>query len=381
MAPISEVTTEYLDQDEARESDRSATDVLPPSRNAEAAAVTEKCCPKCKSTEDWGMTSWCPTCGYYPSLGNEAESVANMEGMHARWDEEETTIPKLPLWSFVLAAGFLAVIAESLFARLMVSNQMGERMIWSLSQLAIGVFVLLCSQVIAGVLAAFRSSDFTPFDILLKPVEVWKANTYRLPKGAWLFCLLGWSITSIFGSIVIIGSIPYNAVFEDWGVKERAKPNLLQAVVSQARQKKKDEGPENLEDAMNQFVGDANAEDLEAEAEATANAKRQEIDCIIVGYVKLSDSYIEKILLSALVGGELKYVGSLNYYELPEETQRELGERMIHYRTKRPLVKVVDKDATWLKPNLMCRISYLKMSENGRMSEIKFEASLADLKP
>ncbi|MCA9039328.1 MAG: hypothetical protein KDA65_03165 [Planctomycetaceae bacterium] len=379
MAPISEITTEHLDQDTSNEAPATVVRPLPPEKKEKPARG--KSCPKCETTQDWGMNSWCPGCGYYPTLGDKAEAVANTEGLFTSWDEVKAEKIRIPIWSVILFLGVLAIIGESLYARLMVSNQMGARMVWSLMQLGIGVFTLMCGQFIAGLLAAFKSSDFTPMDIILKPIEIWKANTARLPKIAWLFLMLGWSLTAIFGSVAIIGSIPYNALFEDWGVRDRAKPNLLQAVVSQARNAKKDEGADNLEDAMNQFVGDANAEDLEEEEKAAANENREEADCIIMGYVKLSDSYFDKIMLAAMVGQKLKFVGSINYYDLPQDVQLELSERMLHYRTKQPLVHVVDKDATWLKPNLMIRVSYEKMTESGRMVDIEFVQSLADLHP
>ena len=356
MSSVSEVTIDELNDDDA-----IAT--LPPAKRSAGSAAKEKGCPKCGSTDDWGMMSWCPKCGYYPSLGENADAVANMEDLQLSWEDQQADPIRIPVWSIILFIGILGIIGESLYARLAVSNEEGLRMLWSLGQLGLGVFVLLCCQIIAGVFTAFRSSDFTPFDILLKPVEVWKANTYQLPKGSWMFILLGWSLMSIFGSIAIIGSIPYNAAFEDWGVRERAKPNLLQAVVSQARNAKGD-GSEDLEGAINDFVGDANAEDLAAEEEKDkATAKRENADCIIIGYVKLSEIYYERIMLGAIVGGQLKYVGSIMYSDLPEAVQRELGERMIHCRSKRPVVKVHEDKATWLKPNLMCRVSYEKITE------------------
>ncbi|MEW4487694.1 hypothetical protein AB1L42_06405 [Thalassoglobus sp. JC818] len=44
-------------------------------------------CPSCESTEDWGTSSWCPNCGYYPKTGKSVFDDSAVEGLELDLDD------------------------------------------------------------------------------------------------------------------------------------------------------------------------------------------------------------------------------------------------------------------------------------------------------
>ncbi|TWT58750.1 hypothetical protein KOR42_21360 [Thalassoglobus neptunius] len=53
----------------------------------ENSGFTEMC-PSCESTEDWGTSSWCPNCGYYPKTGKSVFDDSAVEGLELDLDED-----------------------------------------------------------------------------------------------------------------------------------------------------------------------------------------------------------------------------------------------------------------------------------------------------
>jgi len=210
----------------------------------------------------------------------------------------------------------------------------------------------------------------------MKPIDVWKAIGNKLPNGAWILYLGAWSASAIFGAVAIIGSIPYSSVFDDWGVKKRAEVNLVQEIVSEAR-KNGGSDEEDLEGSINDFVGEA--EGATEEEAIVEELPREDADCVLVGYTKLNGK-IDRLLLGTIYKTKLKYVGTIYFSALPEKDQRSLSERMLHYRRRSPVVKdKLPEESIFLKPVLMCRVSYTKQSATGKLESIEFEEMMADV--
>lgn len=345
------------------------TEILPEAAEQSVLEVIPTC-QQCGTTEEWGSSSWCPKCGYYPVLGEHAGVVR-----HDIEEDQDEEI-EFPYWMIVLGIGVLALIGASLVARFAISNEAGSRTLWSLSQLGLGFLGLMVAQIVAGLTAAFKSPEFSPLDIVMKPLAVWKSCVDKLPEKAWIIYLGGWSLTAVMGAVVIIGSIPYSAVFDDWGFKKRAEVNLVQEIVSQARTNR-GEGEEDLEGAMKDFVGKAEGE-IEEEPVPEEVVQRENADCVVMGYTKL-DGEIDRLHLATMFKSKLTYVGSIKFSTLPASEQSGLRERMLHYRQSSPITKANVARATWLKPVIMCRISYEKQGKKGMMEKIEFSEMMADL--
>lgn len=71
--------------------------------------TTTDCCPECGSDVDWGLSSWCPSCGFYPAINfrNEQGSPDQDEAIDDHWWEV------VPTWLWVLLAGICLIVAVS----------------------------------------------------------------------------------------------------------------------------------------------------------------------------------------------------------------------------------------------------------------------------
>jgi hypothetical protein len=212
-------------------------------------------------------------------------------------------------------------------------------------------------------------------DVILKPLAVWERTINSLPAtwtrvaaGVW-----GWLAATL--AVSLIGGIPYERLF-DWGIKERPKKNLVQAIAQQAQEAEGD--ADSLEDAINDFTGETGVED-----EEQAFKLLPALDCLVLGYVPEIDKHgevidIQSFALAAEVNGKLRYVGMVDVAKLPVEERGVLLAQMERAKRDRPMVRC-DQAARWLEPRFSCRVRYKKWSSTDRLIDPRFEMMLADL--
>lgn len=331
-----------------------------------AADVT---CGHCGTTEEWGASLWCPQCGFYPALNRTVETESE-EGSSGYVEPQSPSLLELiPPWAWICGGGVLSVIAVSVMVRLTVSPADGNRLWWALG-LAIGGFTATAvAQFLSYLFAVTKTDRLGPFDFVMKPVEVWKPTFRALPAGAPRVCTAGWGLTAVVCGLLVVGGIPYSRAFEDWGVRKRADVNLVQEIVQQARQQEADESG-SLEDAMNDFTGEAE------EAVAEKVVPREEIDCVIFGYTRVGRNSVGRLLLASKVNGRIQFVAAVDFETLPTEVRTDILKQLPELAAKRAFVKS-PYPAEWLKPAIMCRLSYTDLQESGRLKEPEFVELLA----
>lgn len=210
-------------------------------------------CPSCGSDEPWGFASWCPRCGYYPALKMNVNSPDLPQ--HSQGDPPGL-LQSIPVWGYVLGGGVLAILAISLFGRLATEPDGPGRFLWALAQVAIGMMIVVVVQGVAYMHASSTTDRFGPFDIFMKPLEIWQPTFALLPTSASRVCVAVWGITAILGSVAIVNGIPWAALMDPGSPKNKKKFNLVQQIaeLSGGGGGKKDQ---NLEEAMNDFAGKA----------------------------------------------------------------------------------------------------------------------------
>jgi len=248
---------------------------------------------------------------------------------------------------------------------------------WAVLQATFCGVAVFIAQLTAFLYASSRNARFSPFDIFMKPIEIWKPTLRALPKNAWRVCLFVWSEIAVLCALLIIGRISYSALFDDWGVKERATPNLTQAIIDQARQNSSS-GDESLGDAMNQFAGEAKSKD-KSKNKTPLKPKLLTADCLIFGYTTSNKDEIDTLLLATTVKNDLKFVGMIAAAGIPESARSELAVRLPTLRQKRPFVKCRYSDK-WLRPVLMCQVEFKRWGPNNRIHRPKFTTMLRDFK-
>jgi len=326
-------------------------------------------CSNCGSTEPWGAASWCPCCGYYPAFNTCVDTGP-------RQDEPAEAINFLkvfPQWVWVLAAGIVAIFALSLTARLSLPPTGSKRLVWTLLQMAIASVSIFVAHLTAFLSGVPESEKASPFDLFMKPVELWKPALRKLPRHAWRVWCMAWGLWGMFCAVVLVGGVRYSAIFDDWGFEKRASVNVVQAIVDKARDEA-EEGAESLDGAVKDFVG----EEEEEKDENEELDKLPQTDCLILGYIPNGNGGFSSLLVASVVGNQLRYVGSISVDDIPAEERAALYRRMHSLEQSKPFVKT-DMSATWLKPVLMCRVAYKQWTKSQQLDGPRFREMLKDV--
>ena len=339
-------------------------------------------CSECGTYEPWGLSSWCPQCGFYPKLG-KCVGQTDMQGQSLEQQPQPQNIWELiPAWGWVLGVGTVAAIGLSVGGRFYCEDP-GQLCLWTITQATVGLMMFLVGHFIAYLNAVSRSADFSILSIIVTPFKIWRPAIRRFPQGAWKLDLAVWGLTLVVGAFAIVGGFEFNSLFKDWGVKKTANVNLLASVVDQAKSADGEGGADNIEDALNDFAGGTEEEDSAASAaKAKAAAAAQaampapeekpkpepepvaepetapllEFDCLLVGYSALPNGTIDAVLLASSYNKQLVYAGYIRGSELPEDIRLEWQKRLPQLEQKQPFVKT-SQVATWIKPRITLKVS------------------------
>jgi hypothetical protein len=353
-------------------------DLLTGVREDVAPPADENPCPHCGAPRPDSHQLICKRCGFYEKLGICVDlDPAEREDAALQLKPEPTHWWQLvPFWAWIVGAGALAIVGESVAARFLTEPGSTARTVWSLTQLFVGFGVFVTVHLVTYLYAIMEDDRLQMLDVILKPLAVWERTINSLP-GTWKRVAAGvWGWLAATLAVSLIGGIPYERLF-DWGIKERPKKNLVQAIAQNAQQT--EGGADNLEDAVKDFTGEAGVED-----EQKALKMLPPLDCVVLGYVPDIDNRtgevvdIQSFALAAEVKGKLRYVGMVSVLSLPIEERRLLLGQMERARRDRPLVRC-DQAARWLEPRFSCRVRYKNWTSTDKLNDPRFEMMLADL--
>lgn len=360
-------------------------------------------CSECGTYEPWGLSSWCPQCGFYPKLGRRVGQT-DMQGQSLEQHPQPENIWELiPAWGWVLGVGTVAAIGLSVGGRFYCEDP-GQLCLWTIAQATVGLMMFLIGHFTAYLNAVSRSADFSILSIIVTPFKIWRPAILRFPQGAWKIDLAVWGLTLVVGAFAIVGGFEFNSLFKDWGVKKTANVNLLASVVDQAKSAEDEGGADNIEEALNDFAGGteeekaASAKAAAAKAAASAavapekekepktepdpelqTVPMKEYDCLVVGYSALPNGTIDAVLLASSYNKHLVYAGYIRGSDLPEEIRLEWQKRLPRLKQKQPFVKT-SQVATWIKPKITLKVSSEGWTENTqRLIKPKFDSVLQEI--
>lgn len=189
-----------------------------------------KACPKCGSTEPWGISSWCPNCFYHPRMGEVVittpppdPEVRHLVAGHSEPAESYLDVLKaLPQWLHILWIGVVAIFVISVVMTLKLPKTGLERALWTLVQASLGLIAAGAAHVMVFFKAIPNTDKYGPFDLLMKPLDFWRYAIHKLPSGAWRLWMFAWGLTAAFSAIVLIGGIHYSAAFETKSTKKKS---------------------------------------------------------------------------------------------------------------------------------------------------------------
>ena len=342
-------------------------------------AADGPCCEKCGAPIPENASLACQKCGWYASIGGYIEidrswEVASDPKLAGEEEAQPEPKAKFPTWAYILGGCIFAVIAESVLVRIGTAQNPATRTSWSLWQLLLGFIAFGVCHTYCFVQVMKHEADVKFLDYILRPIKTWSVAFRGMPEKGWV-CYVGLSgLTAVAMSLLVIGGIPYERLL-DWNVKEKAKFNLMGAIMDQA-QNMASEDDKSLEEAVGDLAGKA---ELDDEKKKNAGPKREREDCIIIGYMANSTGEILTLFLAAERYAKLSYAGSVPARGLSEEDMEQLKTQLVRAKSHRPFVKVSIDGAQWVKPKYLCRVSYRRKGKQGGLYGARLEDMLGEI--
>lgn len=346
------------------------------------AEIAASGCPQCGSKESWGVSPWCPTCFYHPKMGSVVEHAPPTEQQAApsTADTYLGMLQAVPNWARILYAGVIAIFVTTLTAAVALPADGPYRLIWTVVQAVVGVVAVGVAQVTVFLSTVPNSDRYGPFDVVLKPCEIWKSTIRDLPADAWRLWQVAWGLTATMSSLVLIGGIRYSAVFEVPQADMHVRKNVAPTVIAKTQSQVSDKQLDSYRAAMAKQSIPASSSEKPAKVQAEKMGPPQGIhlsvgarqaECAIVGYVKDTQGRIASILLGSIVDGQFTYVGRLSASQIPVAVRDALESRLPQLEQASPSL-ATSQTATWLKPVLTCRIDHGGLTRAKTLKDAKF---------
>jgi hypothetical protein len=341
-------------------------------------------CEKCEAPLTSGVVSICRRCGWYASLGAflevDPDWETDSEPAPASAPISQTShvrvwINMLPRWAWIILASLLAVIVESIVARMATPADSALRTAWSLAQLAVGVIGAVVGHVVNFLALAADDAEIGLLDLLLKPVKLWARAVQNLPARLWVSNAAASGLVAAVMSLIVIGGIPYDRLW-DWGFKEPPKKDLMGAIMDRMKKVDSGKGADDLEQAIGDFAGSQDADGKDKHKPEPPKPKSN-ADCVILGYLLDNNGRLATLLLGTANRGELVYAGTVTP-KLSDNDLRQLGEMLHAIPSKRPIIKI-ESDATWVQPKYTCRVSFAQRTKSGHLHEIEWDKMLGSI--
>ncbi len=334
-----------LQTDETLSDGGAATEIAP----ATGRTNSSPSCEKCHALLEAGGGSICPRCGWYAVAKTFVAIDRNWE---AEDDAEQGPAEGIPGWAWVVMAGVLAAVAESMVVRLATPDGSSWRSTWAGVQFLAGIAAFVACQVVGFVVLMRNDSTAALLDVLLKPFKVSGILFRELPRRTWAVTLGVSGLAAVASAVLVIGSVPYHWLWS-WNVDYRS----MQA----------------LESAVGQELNPAQL------PEATPkDASRQTITCVIIGY-ELNDAGTLRVVLVARESyGKLIYAGGVT----PTGEAAllfELRQNLVQSRSRGPLIPMTF-NSNWVLPKYTCQVSYGFEQDNQKLTDLCWEGDVREMR-
>ena len=331
-------------------------------------------CPQCHSTEPWGEASWCPECGYYPAFGKP------IEASHAIGKCQEHPVDHwweaVPAWVWPLAVGSVAILLVSVAGRIALYNRPVVIAVWGGVQMIVGYGIFLIAHFGSFMAASAKDTSLGPFDMLMRPKEIWRYTISKLPATSRRVYCGAWGLTAAMVASVLLGGINFSITEEEW-VEPRTDKSVVGAVSDAAKKQAKKNGEMTMNEAFEQLADDE-TDQSELELAKIKPETMERADCLIYGYTPHGADDFGRIILATAVAGKLKHVGVIEAASLDPEIRRMLFLRMSPHAAKQSFVKTSMR-AIWLTPKLMCRVKFKKWSLQKTLIAPELDEMLTDI--
>lgn len=323
--------------------------------------VPTSTCGQCSNTKPWGMSIFCPQCGWYPKLGKfvpidqphpEDQPVAILSVWEA-WKA-------LPGWAWPIILGNLAIAVTDLsiavaYAKTDFPSTVG------FIQLTISALLLLPLHLFAYLKSIPESDEIKPLDIFLKPRLVWKRTFAQLPKTALQVWLASFSLGGIIFATLFLGGTNVNAIIDLMAVeKKKPKCSVASAITSAAGKKESDM---SMEEALDEFAGKADPHGTPLDGPQPDAIKSA--PCCIIGFTLYDETSLSTLVLAEQQQGYWVYRGVVTCENVSTEEQEKFKQAARQLVRRQPVVSAPGT-AFWMVPYVMCEVEYTARTPSGR---------------
>lgn len=376
----------------------------------DSGAVPGETCARCHTTQAWGSSSWCPNCGFYPSL--DAEGISDDSWQSAVPAEpaesgDENLFSTLPGWFWVMMGGMTGILLLGLVVRTQAAEEESLRGIIALSTLGVAFLMIAVAHVIASRYAMKHDPRIRLTDAMVSWFTIWQPTIGQLPASRRRIWSMTWGMTSVITALLIIGGIDYSAPFRtEEQVKTKPFGNkVIQAVTGAASAAGQNGGAAGMEDALGQLTdpsmmaaGQAGAptsmEDavsslasMPGELEGMAATEEEAVDevetadssilCIVYGVLTNDEKIPTGFLFAGKPRTQYQHVAEISAEDISKEDYQRLAGRLSRRIQKRPAIPT-DYNAVWVDPVLVCKLRYVRMNQDGTVHKPEFEDIVRD---
>lgn len=363
-----------------------------------SATVPGETCARCHTTEPWGSSSWCPRCGYYPSLDANGISDDSWR-QHVTSDEappaDESLFGSLPVWFWILIGGMLSILMVGLVVRTQAAEEESLRGLIALSVAGLAFPVIAVAHFRACRYAMKLDPRIKLMDGLLSWFNVWQPSIDQLPATRKRTWAVSWGGTAVVTALVIIGGIDYSAPFR---TDRKAETNLgagkvIQAVAGAARAGGQN-GSKNMQDALGQLTDEAmpgaggapasmedavnslaavpeNLDEMAAVAGNEEEVAEEEIEtadhemlCIVYGVLTNDEKVPTGFLFAGKPRTKYQHIAEIRAEDLAKKDYQRLAGHLAGQIQQYPAIPT-SRDAVWVNPILVCKLKYVRMNQDG----------------
>jgi len=369
-------------------------------------------CPHCGAVGEPSAEAWCQQCGYYPALGTCIEltqgAIVDDEEDEERQPQPQNLIEHLmqmPAWTWQMIGCGVSGVFISLAIRLLTQPRTDLRLGLAFAQLGLACLVFAAVQAWTLTVALREDTKFGPFDYFLRPLLIWFPTFAELPEKRSRVLLALASISSFLAVLVVSGGIPYYWIWEYEPAKTK-KPNLLKAVVENAGKfaSTEESEAEGLEDAIDEFAGKADdlepkpslVDGLAAQLRDSLNGpedrRKEQVDCLIVGYRLFEkgerEGRLKTVLVAYPVENRLRIVAMVREglqapLDEAEPNGMTVGDALLVQllEIKRQKAAVHSPyTAHWVEPVLACRVKCVGWVQKIRLDDPAFVEVVKDFR-
>jgi hypothetical protein len=344
------------------------------SEAAPAEAGQESPCPRCggKLVNPTSL-GWCPKCGYCRSLAEDGPKVPLSTESPARQTsplgvvEFSELLAKLPRWLWITLAGAVGILVVSWAADLVLPVESLPRALWSTLQVVLGLLALLAAQVWALIVLAPHDDLLGPKDIVLS-ARLWGLICRKLPDMRRQLWVGAWGVAAVLCAVGVVGGFSY--WYQFYHPKKLADRSLLSAIRDAADGKEK---ISTLTESIEDFASkqDLTKKKKDEEKDKPKVDKRPTVHCAVIGYIVGEDKTLSGLVLAALSGERLSYVGVVKRGFTPEAS-KELLQRLAPLVRPTPYFPNLSLSAIWVKPDVLCEIHQSGYDDQGHLKDPNF---------